>query len=128
MNKKEAFLRKIRNIHEDEFSKKIVVPLLRRMGYQFVDFNGGSYEEGKDIIATKISEFQELEVTAIQSKMLQTKRLKQSSQKFGEIAHQLKLCLTKRIPCSDGFSRLPTKTILITPFEIDTRHLKDGLK
>lgn len=125
MNKHKLFLKKIRSLHEDDFSRDIIIPLLRRMGYQYVNFHGGSNEEGKDIIATKKSVFLETEVSVIQSKMLQTKRSAASSQKFGEIAHQLRLCLNKKVPCSDGHLRIPSMVILITPYEIDTRHLRD---
>ncbi|WP_322981010.1 hypothetical protein [Pseudomonas sp. C11] len=125
MEKHTLFLKKITSMHEDDFSRNIVIPLLRKIGYTYVDFHGGANEEGKDIIATKTNDFLETEVTVIQSKMLKTKRLSASSQKFSEIVHQLRLCLSKKIPCSDGHLRTPSKTILITPYEIDTRHLRD---
>lgn len=34
----------------------------------------------------------------------------------------------KKIPCSDGIERRPNKTILITPFTIDTRHLSEQIE
>lgn len=125
MEKHSLFLKKITLMHEDDFSQTIVIPLLRKMGYTYVDFHGGANEEGKDIIATRTNLFLETEVTVIQSKMLKTKRLAASTRKFGEIAHQLRLCLSKKIPCSDGQLREPSHTILITPYEIDTRHLRE---
>lgn len=125
MNKHDAFFEKIQNIHEDEFSKTTIIPLLKKIGYEFVDFNGGPYELGKDIIAYKKNEFDEIEVTVIQSKMFKTSRTSKSSQLFGQIIHQLSLCLSKKIPCSDGIARTPTKVIFITPFTIDTRHLSE---
>jgi len=53
MNTKDFVFLKIQDMKEDDFSKKIVIPLLRKMGYTFTDFNGGPYELGKDIIAHK---------------------------------------------------------------------------
>lgn len=125
MEKFELLFKKIELMHEDDFSRDIVIPLLKKMGYEFTDFNGGSYELGKDIIATKLDDFNQIEVTVIQSKMLKTQRMTASSRKFGEIAHQLRLCLDKKIPCTDGFLRFATKVILITPYQIDTRHLSE---
>jgi len=53
MSTKNFVFLKIQDMREDDFSKKIIIPLLRKMGYTFTDFNGGAYELGKDIIAHK---------------------------------------------------------------------------
>lgn len=128
MSTKNFVFLKIQEMKEDDFSKKIVIPLLRKMGYTFTDFNGGAYELGKDIIAHKKNEFGELEVVAIQSKKLKSERTAVHSQKFGEIVHQLRYCVDKKIACIDGTSRYPSKVILITPFPIDTRSLTEQLE
>jgi len=128
MSTKNFVFLKIQDMREDDFSKKIVIPLLRRMGYTFADFNGGAYELGKDIVAHKKNEFGELEVVAIQSKKLKSERTAAHSQKFGEIVHQLRYCVDKKIVCIDGISRYPSKVILITPFPIDTRSLTEQLE
>ncbi|PYC15370.1 hypothetical protein DMX02_24565 [Pseudomonas jessenii] len=125
MNNKELFFKNIQNLHEDDFSKTIIIPLLRKIGYQFVDFNGGPYELGKDIIAYKLNEFDDIEVTVIQSKMFKPSRTSASSRIFGTIVHQLSLCSSKKIPCADGVERSPSKILLITPFTVDTRHLSE---
>jgi flagellar biosynthesis GTPase FlhF len=125
MNNKDQFFKRIQKLHEDDFSKTIIIPLLRKIGYHFVDFNGGPYEQGKDIIAYKPNEFDDIEVTVIQSKMFKSVRTSVSSQLFSAIVHQLFLCSSKKIPCSDGVERTPSKILLITPFSIDTRHLSE---
>lgn len=128
MSTKDLVFLKIQDMREDDFSKTIVIPLLKRMGYTFADFNGGAYELGKDIIAHKKNEFGELEVVVIQSKKLKSERTAAHSQKFGEIAHQLRYCVDKKIACIDGVLRYPSKVILITPFPIDTRSLTEQLE
>ncbi|MGZ0781686.1 NACHT domain-containing protein [Pseudomonas saponiphila] len=128
MNNKDIFFKKIQNMHEDDFSKSVIMPLLKKIGYQYVDFNGGPYELGKDIIAHRLNEFDDIEVTVIQSKMFKSNRTSESSQIFSTIVHQLSLCLSKKIPCSDGIERLPKKTIFITPFTVDTRHLSEQIE
>lgn len=125
MDKVGSFLKKIKTYHEDDFSKEIVIPLLKEMGYLFTDFNGGPYEQGKDIIAFKINEFDEKEYTVVQSKMFRSSRSGSSRQKFGEICYQLRQCRDRKIPCIDGIERLPSKVIFITPYDIDTRHLEE---
>lgn len=128
MSTKNFVFLKIQSMREDDFTKKVVIPLLKRMGYTFTDFNGGAYELGKDIVAHKKNEFGELEVVAIQSKKLKSERTAAHSQKFGEIAHQLRHCVDKKIACIDGILRYPSKVILITPFPIDTRSLTEQLE
>lgn len=125
MDKKEQFLEKIHGMREDNFSQDIVIPLLEKMGYTFTDFHGGPYELGKDIIARKEGDFGEQEVAVVQSKKFRSKRSQAVSQEFGQIVHQLRLCLEKKIPCSDGIERYPETVIFITPFSIDTRILAE---
>jgi len=128
MNKSDILFKSIQEMREDDFSKEVLVPLLYRMGYQFVDFHGGPYELGKDIIANKENEFGQLEVTVIQSKKLKAEKTSASSKFFGDIVHQLRLCKTKKIACIDGKERTPTKILFITPFNINTRHLTEQLE
>lgn len=40
-------------MHEDDFTKNILKPLFEAMGYDRVDFNGGPFERGRDLIAQK---------------------------------------------------------------------------
>jgi len=125
MSKSDILFKAIQKMREDDFSKEILIPLFYKIGYQFVDFHGGPYELGKDIVAHKENEFGQLEVTVIQSKKLKTEKTSASSKFFGDVVHQLRLCKTKKIACSDGKERTPTKILFITPFNINTRHLAE---
>lgn len=128
LSHKDAVINKIQLMREDDFSRDIVIPLLQRMGYTFTDFNGGAYELGKDVIAHKRNEFDEVEVAAVQSKKLKLERTSEDSVIFGQITHQLRMCVGKKIACIDGVERYPSKVIFITPFSIDTRHLTEQLE
>lgn len=128
MNIEDSFFQKIQSFHEDEFSRSIVIPLFKRMGYDFCDFNGGAYEKGKDIIAIKKGEFGDLEIAAIQSKKIKTNKSSESRRLFSDITYQLRQCLQKKVPCSDGIERLPIKAFLITPFDVDTRHIEEQIE
>jgi len=125
VNKKDILFNRIHGMREDDFSKTLVIPLLKKMGYEFTDFNGGPYEQGKDIIAYKTNDFGEIEITVAQSKMFKSYRTSTSTQMFNNIVYQLQLCKAKKIPCSDGIERLPTNVLFITPFSIDSRHLSE---
>lgn len=45
------YLKSLISMREDDFTKNILKPLFEAMGYERVDFNGGPYEKGKDLIA-----------------------------------------------------------------------------
>lgn len=49
--RQQVFLKAMQRMHEDDFSKKIIKPLFEAMGCSRVDFFGGPYEGGKDLIA-----------------------------------------------------------------------------
>ncbi|CAI1081581.1 restriction endonuclease [Serratia grimesii] len=47
----DIYLKALQDLKEDELSEQIIKPLFESMGCYRVDFHGGAYEEGKDIIA-----------------------------------------------------------------------------
>lgn len=54
--------------NEAEFSVRVVLPILRKLGFNNIKYNHGKREFGKDIVFARISEFQELEHWAAQVK------------------------------------------------------------
>lgn len=48
-----SLLNALENLGEDEFTKEILVPLFRSLGYVHISFKGGPYEMGVDLIALK---------------------------------------------------------------------------
>lgn len=120
-NKQDKFLKRIQFFKEDDFTNKIFVPLMKEIGYARVEFHGGSYEEGKDFIASKIDEWGEEEVTVGQVKKFEGKRNSKSRQQYGEIIYQLRMCASKKIKCNSGSELQPKNILFVTPYQIDTR-------
>jgi hypothetical protein len=54
--------------NEKEFSLQIILPILRKLGFQNIKYNHGRREYGKDIVFSRITEFGELEHWAAQVK------------------------------------------------------------
>lgn len=54
--------------NEKEFTLRIVLPILRKLGFQNVKYNHGKREYGRDVLFARITEFQELEHWAAQVK------------------------------------------------------------
>jgi len=73
MSEQDVFLGEVQKLHEDDFTKSVLVPLFKKMGYFDVQFNGGVVEEGKDLIAFKDEEFGSYSVTVVQSKKVEKK-------------------------------------------------------
>ncbi|HBK4626537.1 TPA: hypothetical protein LLS57_005918, partial [Klebsiella michiganensis] len=45
------YLKAMQTLKEDDFSKSVLKPLFESMSFSRVDFVGGPYEHGKDLIA-----------------------------------------------------------------------------
>lgn len=54
--------------NEAEFTVRVVLPILRKLGFANIKYNHGKREYGKDIVFARLSEFQELEHWAAQVK------------------------------------------------------------
>ncbi len=54
--------------NEKEFTLRIVLPILRKLGFQNVKYNHGKREYGRDVLFARITELQELEHWAAQVK------------------------------------------------------------
>lgn len=125
MQKKQIILDSIQKLPEDDFSKSILMPLLGKIGYINIEFNGGVYEQGKDIIAHLPAALGKDEIHVFQSKKFKPKRSSASRQSFAEYIYQLNQCIQKPIALSDGSKRRPNKVYFVTPYQVDSRHLEE---
>ena len=53
---------------EDDFTTKILIPLIRKLGFANVKYNHGTAEFGKDITFARLTEFEEYEYWGVQVK------------------------------------------------------------
>lgn len=101
------------------------MPLLGKIGYINIEFNGGPYEQGKDIIAHVPAALGKNEIHVFQSKKFKSKRSTASRERFSEYIYQLNLCIQKPITLPDGSKRRPNKVYFVTPYQVDSRHLEE---
>lgn len=125
MQQKQIILESIQNLPEDDFSRSVLMPLLGKIGYINIEFNGGSYEQGKDIIAHMPAALGKDEIHVFQSKKFRSKKSTASRESFSEYIYQLNLCIQKPITLSDGSKRRPNKVYFVTPYQVDSRHLEE---
>lgn len=123
MYSKEKLIEAIKNYPENNLTKNIIIPLLETLGYNKVEFFGGTSEEGKDIVFWEQDLMGDIFLNVAQVKHFKFTNSSNSSSSFQTVANQLSVCFNKRVPHSDGFTHKPSKVWLITTHEIDSKTL-----
>ncbi|MBS3796141.1 NACHT domain-containing protein [Pseudoalteromonas sp. BDTF-M6] len=119
-------LNSLKALHEDDFSKLIIKPLFEAMGYQRVDFNGGPFERGKDLIAQiRVPPQTKPTVVYIQSKKIGDIQNTKESAKFTSLTHQLRQCLTGKITTVTGDELKADRVYLACPELASNRFIEE---
>lgn len=122
----QSYLNALKKLSEDDFTKLIIKPLFQAMGYSRVDFNGGPYERGRDLIAQRIiPPKREPRVTFIQSKKIGDIQNVKFSAKLSQLLHQLRQCFTGKISTIDGTEIQADEVYLACPEQITNRLLEE---
>jgi hypothetical protein len=112
----EKYIRALCALKEDDFSREILKPLFESMGYERVDFNGGPYERGRDLIAQRrIPPNKEMYVVYVQSKKIGDIQNTKDAAKLSQLLHQLRQCCTGEITNSEGQRITPSQVYLACP-------------
>ena len=120
--------KKLQSIPENKLTTTIIIPLLEKMGYLKVEFNGGPNEQGKDIILWEKNRFDSIEVTVAQVKHFKFNNTAASSRSFQGVVNQLQNCISTPLRFIDQKTYFPQKTLLISSYEIDTATLQTRFK
>lgn len=122
----ESLLKSLVALDEDEFTKEILKPLFEAMGYDRVEFNGGPYERGKDLIAQRrIPPMKQMFVVYVQSKKIGTSQKTFDGANFTKLVHQLRQCCTTSIKDHEGNDVKPNVVYLACPEQIKSRFLDE---
>lgn len=97
----EIYLQALQALKEDDLSEQIIKPLFESMGCYRVDFHGGPYEEGKDIIAYLKAPIED-HIIVIQTKKIGDGKATTDKNVFGSLIFQLQQCFLKDIPLHNG--------------------------
>jgi hypothetical protein len=111
---------KFEQMSELDFTKKVVIPILKEMGFKS-DYFGGPYEEGKDIILWKTDVFGETECGVAQVKKIRPSVSTRDDSSFSDLVNQLQQATEKTIPNLDGNKYSPKRVLFITPYDVNTR-------
>lgn len=119
------YLIKLSSYKEDDFTKEIIAPLFEAMGYQRVEFNGGAYERGRDLIATiKVPPSRKLKVVYIQSKKIGHQK-RDSSRVLSDLGHQIRQACKIGYKTLDGTTLLPSEIYITCPEVATQRFLEE---
>ncbi|EPU0993411.1 hypothetical protein ACVULY_004185, partial [Cronobacter turicensis] len=119
------YLKSIQKLKEDDFSKTVLKPLFESMSFSRVDFVGGPYEYGKDLIAIHEIPLKGISIYAIQSKKIGENSNTSEKSILSDLIIQLRQCFTKKIKLHDGNEQLPDHVYLVTPFQVSNRLLNE---
>lgn len=117
----QIYLKAMQKMREDDFTKYIIKPLFESMGFYRVDFYGGSYEEGKDLIAFFEVPLKKPIAYAIQSKKIGKESNTSEKSIIGELVFQLRQCFSNPIKLHNGEEVIPDEVYLASPYQISTR-------
>lgn len=122
----EKYIKALCALHEDDFTKNILKPLFESMGYDRVDFNGGPYERGRDLIAQrKIPPREEMYVVYVQSKKIGKFQNTKNAALFSALIHQLRQCCLGEITDFEGNKVSPNEVFLACPEQISNRFFEE---
>lgn len=120
------YINRMCEMQEDDFTKEIIKPLFESMGYDSVDFNGGSYERGRDLIAKRrIPPKREMYVVYVQSKKLGDSQKVSDAAKISTLLHQLRQCCKKGVTDYEGNEVYPSEVYLACPNIIKNRFMEE---
>ena len=111
-------------MRENDFTNTVLMPLFMSFGYEKVEFYGGSYENGKDLICWKRDSWGDVEMTVGTSKMLQTNWKAQIAKSLRRNGCPNMSGRRDPTPYSDGQMYKPIQVNIVTPYVIDTRVLE----
>lgn len=112
-------LHQLLKLPEAKLQARIIEPLLRSMGFENVRDNSGAEEEGKDLVASKTSEFARSKLYAIQIKKIKLTARISSSTSLGNLFLQLRQAREEEVvdPVTN-VERSPDEVIFFTPYAI----------
>lgn len=108
---------------EDDFTKTFLVPLFEAMGFERVEFHGGAYEQGRDLIAVMTQQpGNRKRVVYVQSKKI-GKQNTASGALITTLGHQLRQAALVGFKGLDGTTYKPQEIYLACPEVITNRFL-----
>lgn len=111
-------------LSEKRLIDEVIIPLFRTFGYEKIDFYGGPYEKGKDLVCWRKDELDRIELGVVQVKKYKPSAKSSGGNTFSEVVNQLQQASETEIPNIDGKKYLPSNIYFVTPYTVTTRSLE----
>lgn len=121
-------IKQLQHLQERELIKKIILPLLGRLGFDSIQERHGSIERGIDILCQKKDETGELDILAIQVKRFRFTGDVSTKNHLYPILTQLEQCLSEPVVLDDGTRRHANRAWCISPYELNQSALESGFQ
>lgn len=121
----QLYLKALQKMKEDDFTRCIIKPLFESMGFYRVDFYGGAYEGGRDLIAFFEAPLNRTITYAIQSKKIGTESNTSEKMVLGNLVFQLRQCFSNPIKLHNGEEVIPDEVYLASPYQISIRLINE---
>jgi hypothetical protein len=123
---RQAILRKLQRLSEKALRQRILLPLLQKYDFTYVEERHGPHEKGTDILCLRHDEIGDLDIVVIQVKRLEFSGAATSKGHLHGLLNQLSQCLKEPLKLPDGTTRLPTRIWFISPFPLDINALESS--
>lgn len=120
----EDLMKALQEMPENVMTQKVIMPLLRHLGYTNVEFYGGVNEEGKDIVCWEESRFGDKKLIVAQVKHFKFSNSASSPKSFQTVVNQLIMCIENQIVGTDLNGHYPSEALLISSYQIDSKTLQ----
>ena len=113
-------------LSEEDLQRRVICPLLAALGFDNIRDHSGPRERGSDLVATKLNEFNRLELFSIQIKRWKPDAKAASSRSLGHLINQLGQALKEKVvnPLTLKPER-PHRCLFFTPFAVPSRAHED---
>lgn len=125
MSRHEALVGVLCRQSELTLTKRVLLPLMKAIGWSRVEYSGGKSEEGKDIVCWRRDELDQWELGVAQVKLFKPTRRASDTKSLQTLLNQLSQASEKPLPHPDTQAlHYPAVVYLITPFPVEIDILK----
>lgn len=117
-------LDRLATLREDVLVRRIILPLLNKFDFDYVEHRHGVYEKGVDVLCCRRDEIDTPELPAIQVKRLKFSGNAADRGHLHGIVNQLSQCLSEDIKLRDGTLRHADRVWFISPYPLDIAALE----
>jgi len=124
LTERSQILAKIQRWSEHKLTERLILPLLKRLGFCSVEYRHGSNERGIDILCIGTDEIGDASLLAIQVKRLKFSGSATSPGHLHGTLNQISQCMEEPVKLKDGSTQLADRVWFISPYDLNATALE----